>query len=265
MTRILILLPFIAVACTSAVERDVEEALRNGNALFDAGDTIQAVRTYDASPEDHRTLYNAGLALQGQGSLEEAVERFSAALVSADSATDRNKAAFGLAHTWAMRATLADTLARTARRQAGSIRLEGDINDQVRQVVLRDSLHRLERSLVQLTDSALDAGRDAYRQALLMDPTDEDARYNLALIQRVIASRRPDRKDGEDGDKGDKDKELGVLAQRIMAQADSLVEQFRFQDALDLMQGGLQKDPTLQQRKDYMDKLGTITRTAKSP
>jgi tetratricopeptide (TPR) repeat protein len=264
MNRTALLLLLLAAACTSAEERAVEDALRQGNALFEAGDTTQAIRLFDGSPDDHRTRYNAGFALHGQGGLEEAVERFSTAFTLADSAADRNRAAYALGHTWALRATLADTLSRAAGREAKAIRLQGDINDQVRQVVLRDSLFRLERSLVQLTDSALEAGRDAYRNALRMDPTDEQARYNLALVQRSIAARRPGGNDGK-GDKNDKDKELGLLAKRIMAQADSLVDRYRFQEALDLMQGGLQRDPTLEQRKDYMDKLGTITRTAKTP
>jgi tetratricopeptide (TPR) repeat protein len=265
MNRNLILTLLLAAACTSAEERAVDDALRNGNALFDAGDTTQALREYDAAPEDHRTRYNAGLGLHGQGSLEEAVDRFSSAFALADSAADRNKATYALGHTWALRATLADTLARMAAREARSIRLEGDINDQVRQMVLRDSLQRMERNLIQLTDSALEAGRDAYRDALRMDPGDEQARHNLTLVERAIAARRPGRQDGREGDKDKQDKELGLLAKRIMAQADSMVERYRFQDALDLMQGGLLKDPTLEQRKDYMDKLGTITRTSKTP
>ena len=48
-----------------------------------------------------------------------------------------------------------------------------------------------------------------------------------------------------------------------MARADELVEKYLFQEALDVMRQGVQQDPTLQQRKDYMDKLDMITKAAR--
>ena len=80
-------------------------------------------------------------------------------------------------------------------------------------------------------------------------------------MERIAA--RPKPTTGEGGKDPNKDGELGDKAKLIMARADELVEKYLFQEALDVMRKGVQQDPTLQQRKDYMDKLDMITKAAR--
>ena len=262
MNRIAYIAVLMLAACSDAHERSVDEALRIGNAYHQAGELQKALEAYMGSPEDNRTSFNAGVVLQETGQWTEAVERYTLASNMADSVADRAKALYNLGHVWSDRAMLADSTARQAGEQARSITLEGDINDQVRLVVIRDSLLTLERELSQLTDSALLQSEDAYRNVLRLTPTEEDARHNLALVIERIAAR-PKPANNEGGKDPNKDRDLGEKAKLIMARADELVEKYLFQEALDVMRQGVQQDPTLQQRKDYMDKLDMITKAAR--
>ena len=251
------------VACDDAHERSVDKALRIGNAFHHAGDQVQALNAYMGAPEDHRTVFNAGVVLQQTGQWMEAVERYTLAANLADSAADRAKALYDLGYVWSDRAFLADSTSKLAGEQARAIVLEGDINEQVRLVVLRDSLFTMERDLSQLTDSALMQSREAYRNVLRIEPQEEDARHNLALVMQRIRER-PDPADADGSKDPNKDKDLGEKAKLIMARADELVEKYLFQEALDVMRQGIQQDASLQQRKEYMDKLDMITKAART-
>ena len=130
--------------------------------------------------------------------------------------------------------------------------------------VLRDSLGQEQRRLEHLIDSALTAGADAYKQTLRLTPTDEEARYNLALAQRLIAARPkpPAQDDGKQ--QQDKDQALSERAKVLMAQADSLVERFQFRPALELLQEGLRREPSLKQKEQFMQKLNVVTQAAQA-
>ena len=80
-------------------------------------------------------------------------------------------------------------------------------------------------------------------------------------MERIAARPKPATNEG--GKDPNKDRDLGEKAKLIMARADELVEKYLFQEALDVMRQGVQQDPTLQQRKDYMDKLDMITKAAR--
>ena len=60
----------------------------------------------------------------------------------------------------------------------------------------------------------------------------------------------------------DEKKELSERAKLIMKRADELVEQHKFKEALEVMEQGLKQDATLQKEKEYMDKLGVVTKAA---
>jgi len=96
-----------------------------------------------------------------------------------------------------------------------------------------------------------------------VDPSDDDARHNLIAAKHLIASRAKEaakRKD-KDGDQDEK-KSLGERAQMILAQADGLVDEYKFAEALALLNAGLKQDPSLEQRKDYMEKLELVEKAA---
>ncbi|MEP0713907.1 hypothetical protein [Algoriphagus sp.] len=92
-----------------------------------------------------------------------------------------------------------------------------------------------------------------FKSALIQDPTNEVARYNYELLSRWM-QRDEDRKN-EDQNKP----EPSDFAKRKKAEADRLVEQFRFKDALNLMNDALQQDETVAAYQDFITSLQEIT------
>lgn len=261
MKQLLPLLLLLA-ACGDPHLRAVEEALHAGGALYHAGDLEGALARYEEAPEDHRSKYNAGVVLSHLDRLGEATTRFEEAAVLADS-SERADPYFNLGHTWQRRAMLADTLAAQAGRAAAAIQPGGDITEQVRNAVVLDSLLNRQLREMQFSDSALLQGRSAYRSALRNNPDDEDARYNLTMVQNTLAARAKAAEERRKAREAEQGKELTLLARAIIARADSLVGRYAFDAALKTLREGLEREPALIQRKDYSDKLETVTKAAR--
>ncbi len=251
------------VACTPSPERVADDALRAGNQHFRNGRYTRAAEVYGQAEDDARAMHNRGIAHHQLAAWTEATTDLQLAAQLAEDTATQVWAFHDLGHTLVSQAIYSDSLAKHHAEVLDKIRIEGDdVARKVSLYVLRDSLRQETRRLAQVVDSTLAAGAKAYKETLRLDPDDEDARHDLALTLRLIAQRpAPDKGNGGDKD-DDAKKELGERARLLLEQADELVEQHRFQDALHLLQDGLKQDPTLEQRKEYMDKLETVTRAA---
>lgn len=105
--------------------------------------------------------------------------------------------------------------------------------------------------------AALDAGDlgravASLRRALLLDPTHSAARVNLEIA--LLRQRRGDQDDQPEAP------EPSPFAQRLKAQADSLVGITQYEGAFNLMQDGLARDSTVAAFGEYIQRLGDITR-----
>jgi len=253
------------VACGDANERAVETALRRGNSHYQADRFASADSTYATGPSDARLLYNRGNAEYRLAAWDSAITRFSAAAEVAGTAREQARSRYNLGDARLQQARWADSLAHAMDGTIGGITIDGeDIARKVNAFVLRDSLTREQDRLEQLVDSALIEGAEQFKNALRRTPHDEDARHNLALAQRMMATRQKN-SNGDGGNKDDeKNKELSERAKLIMKRADELVEQHKFEEALQVMEQGLKQDATLQKEKQYMDKLGVVTKAART-
>lgn len=255
----------VLTACTPSPEREALRALQAGGSHYAAGRYAEAAQAYDAVRDDPRTVYNAGVAHFRNGAWSASADRFTEAAVLAD---DRRRPVvlYDLGTTEARRALWADSMAHRAGEVLDGIRIDGDdIARKVSLLVLRDSLRKEQRRLTHLSDSSLGQAENQLKQALRMAPTDEDARYNLAAVQAVLAARRGAGGDGNDG-KQDKDQqqELSAKAKLLVQRADELVEEHRFQEALGLLQRSLQQEPSLKNEQEFMQKLEVVTKAAKA-
>ncbi len=258
-----IALALFAISCGDARERAAEDALRHGNASYREGRFMVAVERYGEALHDARVLHNSGKAAYRAKDHDLAVERLRATTEVFQDPIHQAAAFHDLGVERVMQARWADSMSVVlAEKVAGLSADETDIASRVRLAVERDSLRQQRTQMISLTDSALVRAIDAFKQALLRVPTDEDTRYNMALSQRLLATREKDRQE-KDGDK-DEQKELSEHAKALMAQADELVEQHRFKEALELLKGGLQKEPSLAKEKEYMDKLEVVTKAAEA-
>ncbi len=260
-------LPAIALllllsACSNSDERAVYRALHAGSAEYQSGKFAQAAATFGSAPEDARLFYNRGDAFFRIQQADSAIAAFQNAERMADSTLVAG-ASYNLGTTRLLQARLADSLSKAYTEQIAGISLEGqDIARNVSMYVLRDSLRKDVRRLEILVDSALIAGASSLKNSLRTSPTDEDARHNLIAAQRLIASRAKAEAERKKNEENDGKKELGERAMLIMQKAEELVEQYKFNEALNVLKDGLKKDPSLEQRKDYMDKLELVQKAA---
>jgi tetratricopeptide (TPR) repeat protein len=266
MKRILTPALLLLAACATPQERLAERALRLGASAYDANEFARADSLFASAPFDARALFNSGNSAFRLGQWGDAIGRFREAMHLDSAAEHRASVLFNLGAAHLADARDADSTVVRLNRDLGALRIEGnDIAQDVSTFVLRDSLRldlvKLESSI----DSSYAAAIRWNKAALRIAPADDDARLNLVLAQRGFDARKRarDARDQRDKDK-DANKELGLRAQAIMQQADSLVEQYRFNKALELMQQGLREDPSLKQKEEYMKKLETVTNAAQA-
>lgn len=92
-----------------------------------------------------------------------------------------------------------------------------------------------------------------FKSALIKDPLNEVARHNYELLARWM-QRDQERKDKEQNKPDPSD-----FAKRKKAEADRLVEQFRFKDAFNLMNDALAQDETVAAYDLFIKSLQEIT------
>ncbi|MEB2785894.1 hypothetical protein [Algoriphagus persicinus] len=92
-----------------------------------------------------------------------------------------------------------------------------------------------------------------FKSALIQDPTNEVARYNYEMLARWL--QRDEERKKEDQNKP----EPSDFAKRKKAEADRMVEQFRFKNALNLMNEAMQQDETVAAYQDFITSLQEIT------
>ncbi|WP_111671165.1 hypothetical protein [Algoriphagus litoralis] len=97
-----------------------------------------------------------------------------------------------------------------------------------------------------------EAALSKFQSALIKDPTNEQARYNYEMLARWL--QRDEERKNQDQNKP----EPSEFAKRKKAEADRLVEQFRFKDALNLMQEAMTQDETVAAYQDFMTTLQEV-------
>ncbi len=93
-----------------------------------------------------------------------------------------------------------------------------------------------------------------FKQALLLNPDDEDARYNYELALQKLQKQQQNQ-DQENQPPPEPSEE----AKRLKALAESLVDQRRYNEALNLMKEGLKADPTVAAFNDFIQRIENIT------
>jgi tetratricopeptide (TPR) repeat protein len=97
-----------------------------------------------------------------------------------------------------------------------------------------------------------EAALSKFQSALIQDPTNEQARYNYEMLARWL--QRDEERKNQDQNKP----EPSDFAKRKKAEADRLVEQFRFNDALKVMQDAMTQDSTVAAYQDFMTTLQEV-------
>ncbi|MBK7945510.1 MAG: hypothetical protein IPJ85_09460 [Flavobacteriales bacterium] len=265
MARAHALIPVLAVllaACGTAEERAAERALRTGASFYNDSSYMQADSAFATAPHDARAIYDRGMALLALDDHRSAVAQFSSA-AEADTLLLRPIARYNQGNALLREARYNALTSVSLREEAFSLKPgSDDIADRLRHAVRTDSMLRASNRLDARIDTVLPEAIKAYKAALLLAPDDDDARHNLLLAQGEWAKRQKERSNSGKNDNQQKD--LSAQAKLLMEKADALVEEYRFQEALALLQDGLRKEPSLSSKKEYMEKLDLVTKAAAS-
>lgn len=92
---------------------------------------------------------------------------------------------------------------------------------------------------------------EAFKNSLRNNPSDDESRYNLAHAKQQLKKK-------EEEDKKNKQDPPTAFAKRMKKKADELVNKFKFKEALNLLEGALEKDATVSNYKEFMQKLDAI-------
>lgn len=91
-----------------------------------------------------------------------------------------------------------------------------------------------------------------FKQSLKSDPANDAARYNYELARKKLEQQQKEQENKED------EIEPSEWAKELKKKAEQLVNRYRFGEAYQLMQEGLQKDPTVAAFKDFTERIRVI-------
>jgi len=97
-----------------------------------------------------------------------------------------------------------------------------------------------------------EAALSKFQSALIQNPLNEEARYNYELLARWL------KRDEERKNKDENTPEPSEFAKRKKAEADRLVEQFKFKEALTLLEAALAQDETVAAYQEFMTSLKDV-------
>jgi Ca-activated chloride channel homolog len=86
-------------------------------------------------------------------------------------------------------------------------------------------------------DSTLTAALEHFKNALRRNPDNDSARYNYELVARLAA-----------------------YPQTVMRNVQSLVEEHRYRQAAELLEGAMRRNPALEKQKEYLERLTQIVK-----
>ncbi|MFM7488630.1 MAG: hypothetical protein ACKO13_17090 [Cytophagales bacterium] len=106
------------------------------------------------------------------------------------------------------------------------------------------------------TNGKLEESLNYFRQALKAAPENQEARYNYEVVKKKLAEQK--KKDNKNDSKKDKDIEPSEFAKQLKAKADQLVSQRKYQEAHQLMVGGLAKDRSVAHYNEFINRTKIV-------
>ncbi len=111
-------------------------------------------------------------------------------------------------------------------------------------------------------NDAKSVSADFFRQALLLDPQNADAKFNYEFVKRQL-KREQQNQQGEN----EPPPKPSDYAKQLKARADALVAEQRYRDAHEIMTDGLKTDPTVKAYQTFIDRTASVAdiETGKAP
>ena len=93
-----------------------------------------------------------------------------------------------------------------------------------------------------------------FKQSLKSSPQNEAARYNYELARKKLEQQQDEQQQQNQNEQV----EPSEWAKELKKKAEQLVDRNRFQEAFELMQQGLQQDPSVKAFQNFISRIGTI-------
>ncbi|WP_053405592.1 M48 family metallopeptidase [Persicobacter sp. CCB-QB2] len=93
-----------------------------------------------------------------------------------------------------------------------------------------------------------------FKESLKADPNNAEARYNYELVKKVIENNKQQQDQNQEPDIPP----LTPFAKQLKAKSDQLIAQKNYAQALQLMEDGLQQDPSVANYNDYIHRTRVV-------
>ncbi|MEX2592515.1 MAG: hypothetical protein WD426_07050 [Anditalea sp.] len=115
-----------------------------------------------------------------------------------------------------------------------------------------------QTGVLQGKEKAYEEALESFKMALIKNQGNEYARYNYELLSRWLEDKEEDKDEQEKSEEEEDKIQPSNYAKRMKAEADVMVDQFRFNEALEVMNKALEIDETVSYYEEFINNLGEI-------
>ena len=228
MIRILFFMSIISVSLSTSVMSDpLSRLTAQGNDLYLEGKFQEALKIYRTaqieSPESPSLHYNIGNALFKSNKYEDAATAFTKALATDDAVLQQQ---------------IYYNLGNTRFRQGETMMQSGD----------QKGLDMFKQAIA------------SYKTSLELNPNDTDSKYNIEYVQQKLKemAQNSDKNKQQNNQQNQKHQPPTRYALALKKRALALIAQRIYTEASELMQNGLQQDPTVANFNTFIEKIDKI-------
>jgi len=115
-----------------------------------------------------------------------------------------------------------------------------------------------QNGTISARDDKYEEALQSFRTALIKNPDNEEARYNYEMLARWL-DKNKDQEDQDQQQQEDDDQlQPSNYAKRMKAQADQMVDQFNFAEALNIMNRAMEIDETVSYYQEFINNLTDV-------
>jgi tetratricopeptide (TPR) repeat protein len=254
---------FVAIICCLPlvfIAPNVNKITREGNIQFKNKKYATAEKSYrkalNINEDNSLTSFNLGDALYEQQKFDDAKTNFNLALQASKNKKEIARVNHNLGNAILKESLVINSTIKEINKEIDILNDDSnkDIITKVNDYVKSDSLSKRIELLNKQFDSLIIVSSNAFKNSLRLNSLDDDSRYNLAFCQMFIKNENEKKNKKQKENK----KEPTKFAIGIKKQSDKLVSQRKYSEAYNLLSNNLKKDPTIDEFRDYINKLSDI-------
>lgn len=242
--------------------------LIEGNLAYNNEEYVKADSLYSKAIEiqqDYRLAqYNKALALYKMGEFVKSAELFDL-IIEAPEDSLSSWSNFNQGNCFLKVWFLEDTMLETVSQeiQDSEINKDDDIEVKMDKYLRKDSLIQLQKELIISKEKHLNLSLEKFKRALILNPLDEEARYNLVYTLKlfpIIEEEEKKQKQKEQQKQKQKEQEKpSDFEVETYKRVLDLISKHDFKGAYFELSNGINQEPKLQKHNQLLQKLEIIT------